>query len=59
MVFINNLLAGVAGSQGGAGGALYSWGANGHGQLGLGDTTLRNSPVQIGTESHDGIKGIK
>jgi len=28
--------------------ALYSWGVNGSGQLGLGDTDNRSSPVQIG-----------
>jgi alpha-tubulin suppressor-like RCC1 family protein len=29
-------------------GTLYAWGLNGNGQLGLGDTTYRISPVQIG-----------
>ena len=29
-------------------GTLWSWGYNGFGQLGLGDTTSRSSPVQIG-----------
>ena len=27
---------------------MWSWGLNGDGQLGLGDTTDRSSPVQIG-----------
>jgi alpha-tubulin suppressor-like RCC1 family protein len=27
---------------------LYAWGANGSGQLGLGDTTNKSSPVQVG-----------
>ena len=31
--------------------ALYSWGLNVNGQLGLGDTTYRSSPVQVGTLS--------
>ncbi|OGG62751.1 hypothetical protein A3C87_01445 [Candidatus Kaiserbacteria bacterium RIFCSPHIGHO2_02_FULL_49_34] len=29
-------------------GTLFSWGINGYGQLGLGDTTLRSSPTQVG-----------
>ena len=29
-------------------GALWTWGGNGFGQLGLGDTTDRSSPNQIG-----------
>ena len=29
-------------------GTLYAWGANANGQLGLGDTTRRSSPVQVG-----------
>jgi alpha-tubulin suppressor-like RCC1 family protein len=28
---------------------LYAWGRNVRGQLGLGDTTARSSPVQIGS----------
>ena len=27
---------------------LWSWGYNGHGALGLGDTSNRSSPVQVG-----------
>jgi len=44
----------VAGSQSNASlaintsGQLFSWGRNVNGQLGLGDTTQRNSPVQVG-----------
>ena len=29
--------------------SLYSWGWNANGQLGLGDTTGRSSPVQVGS----------
>ena len=32
-------------------GKLYAWGNNGSGQLGLGDTTQRTSPVQVGTDT--------
>jgi alpha-tubulin suppressor-like RCC1 family protein len=30
-------------------GGLYAWGRNADGQLGLGDTTNRSSPVQVGS----------
>jgi alpha-tubulin suppressor-like RCC1 family protein len=33
------------------GGALWSWGYNVYGQLGLGDTTDRSVPTQIGTDT--------
>lgn len=33
-------------------GTLWSWGNNSFGQLGLGDTTNRNSPNQIGADSN-------
>jgi alpha-tubulin suppressor-like RCC1 family protein/fibronectin type 3 domain-containing protein len=36
---------------GGTGGTLWSWGINWYGQLGLGDTTNRNTPTQVGTDS--------
>jgi alpha-tubulin suppressor-like RCC1 family protein len=32
-------------------GTLWSWGRNGNGQLGLGDTVNRSSPVQVGSLS--------
>jgi alpha-tubulin suppressor-like RCC1 family protein len=32
-------------------GELYSWGYNGSGQLGLGDTTMRTSPTKIGSST--------
>jgi alpha-tubulin suppressor-like RCC1 family protein len=31
---------------------LWSWGQNGHGQLGLDDTTYRSSPVQVGSATN-------
>jgi len=33
-------------------GTLWLWGYNGFGQLGLGDTTKRTSPTQVGTETN-------
>lgn len=35
-------------AAGAAGAGLYAWGSNGSGRLGLGDTTNRSSPVQVG-----------
>jgi len=36
---------------GGSGYSAWAWGQNSQGQLGLNDTTIRSSPVQIGTAS--------
>jgi alpha-tubulin suppressor-like RCC1 family protein len=38
-----------------ADGGLFTWGLNDQGQLGLGDTTNRSSPVQVGTASWTAI----
>ena len=32
-------------------GTIWAWGNNGNGQLGLGNTTLQENPVQIGTDT--------
>lgn len=42
-----------------AGKALYAWGLNDYGQLGLGNTTNYNSPQQIGSSSDWEIIGSK
>lgn len=34
-----------------ADGTMWAWGYNGYGDLGLGDTNMRSSPVQVGTRS--------
>ena len=53
--------AGVAGGDGHAlaikdDGSLWAWGLNADGQLGLGDTAQRSSPVQVGSDTDwDGI----
>jgi alpha-tubulin suppressor-like RCC1 family protein len=36
-------------------GALYGWGSNSRGQLGLGDTINRSNPVQIGSSSWSAV----
>ena len=41
--------AGIRGS--GGKGKLYTWGENDHGQLGLGDSHDRSSPVQVGSDA--------
>jgi len=33
-------------------GTLWAWGLNSEGQLGLGDTTNRNTPTQVGTDNN-------
>ena len=33
-------------------GTLWAWGNNSSGQLGLGDTTNRNTPTQVGSDTH-------
>jgi len=51
MVFQNNLLMGAASAQdGGGSGQLWAWGANWQGRLGIGSTTFKSSPVQVGSD---------
>lgn len=38
-----------SGGEGPSEGRLWAWGQNGYGQLGLGDTVDRSSPVQVGS----------
>ena len=45
---VKKTLMGAAGAGGGGTKKLFVWGMNAHGGLGLGDTTNRNSPVQLG-----------
>jgi alpha-tubulin suppressor-like RCC1 family protein len=40
---------------GGVSGYLYSWGYNSDGRLGTGDSTIRTSPVKIGSASYKAI----
>ena len=47
-----DIAAGSYGSFGLKNGALYAWGSNVGGVLGLGDTTNRSSPVQVGTDTN-------
>lgn len=51
---MSGILQGLLASLAAAGSAfeLYTWGENGNGQLGLGDTTNRSSPVQVGAETN-------
>ena len=39
-------------------GTLWAWGKNGDGELGLNDTTSRNSPVQVGTDTNWATPGV-
>ena len=40
-------------------GTLWVWGDNDAGELGLGDVTLRSSPVQVGSDSWQKVVGAK
>jgi alpha-tubulin suppressor-like RCC1 family protein len=37
-------------------GTMWAWGTNGSGRLGLGDTSQRNSPVQVGSLTNWGLE---
>ena len=51
MVFQNNLLMAAASTGGVSGDGLWVWGRNDEGQLGLGDTTNRSEPTQVGEDT--------
>lgn len=46
-----NHTCGVRAGAGTRHGTLWCWGANGDGQLGLGDMAQRNAPIQVGTDT--------
>jgi alpha-tubulin suppressor-like RCC1 family protein len=52
---IKKMMMAAAGASGGSSGPssgqLWTWGRNSHGQLGLGDTTHRSEPAQVGSDT--------